>query len=107
LYVPPAHRRAGVGAALLEHLAGVTVARGCARLEWAALDWNEPALNLYERIGAHRLDDWIVHRLDGAGLRASPAGRDRLPEAFAAVAAVALSAGMSLAGPSLSRAAQP
>jgi GNAT superfamily N-acetyltransferase len=68
LYVPPVHRRAGVGAALLAHLAQITVARGCARLEWAALDWNEPALNFYEKIGADRLDAWILHRLDGSEL---------------------------------------
>jgi len=68
LYVPPVHRRSGVGAALLEHLAGITVERGYARLEWAALDWNEPALNFYDKIGARRLDAWILHRLDGAGL---------------------------------------
>jgi len=68
LYVPPVHRRAGVGAALLARLAEITVARGYARLEWAALDWNEPALNFYDKIGAHRLDDWILHRLDGARL---------------------------------------
>jgi GNAT superfamily N-acetyltransferase len=74
LYVPPEHRRSGVGAALLAHLATITVARGCTRLEWAALDWNEPALNFYDKIGAVRLDDWILHRLDGAGL-ARVAGR--------------------------------
>jgi GNAT superfamily N-acetyltransferase len=68
LYVPPVHRRAGVGAELLGHLAKITVARGCARLEWAALDWNEPALNFYAKIGALRLDDWVLHRLDGASL---------------------------------------
>jgi GNAT superfamily N-acetyltransferase len=68
LYVPPVHRRSGVGAALLAHLAQITVARGCARLEWAALDWNQPALNFYEKIGARRLDDWVLHRLDGASL---------------------------------------
>ncbi len=68
LYVPPLHRRSGVGAALLAHLAEITVARGYARLEWAALEWNEPALNFYDKIGARRLDDWILHRLDGAGL---------------------------------------
>jgi GNAT superfamily N-acetyltransferase len=74
LYVPPVHRRSGVGVALLAHLAEITVARGYARLEWAALDWNEPALNFYDKIGARRLDDWILHRLDGAGL-ARIAGR--------------------------------
>src|SRR5262249_1598455 len=47
LYVPPEHRRAGVGGALLSELARITVARGYARLEWAALDWNTPALDFY------------------------------------------------------------
>ena len=78
LYVPPTHRRSGVGAALLAHLAEITVARGYARLEWAALDWNEPALNFYDKIGARRLDDWILHRLDGPGL-ARIAGRSESP----------------------------
>ncbi len=68
LYVPPVHRRAGVGDALLAHLAEITIARGYTRLEWAALDWNEPALSFYDKIGATRLDDWILHRLDGAAL---------------------------------------
>jgi len=68
LYVPPVHRRSGVGAALLTHLAKITVERGYARLEWAALDWNEPALNFYDKIGARRLDEWVLHRLDGAAL---------------------------------------
>jgi GNAT superfamily N-acetyltransferase len=68
LYVPPVHRRDGVGGALLSHLAKITVARGFTRLEWAALDWNEPALNFYAKIGAARLDEWLLHRLDGAAL---------------------------------------
>jgi GNAT superfamily N-acetyltransferase len=64
LYVPPAHRRAGVGGALIAHLAKITMARGYTRLEWAALDWNTPALDFYVKIGAARLDEWKVHRLD-------------------------------------------
>jgi GNAT superfamily N-acetyltransferase len=68
LYVPPERRRAGVGAALLGHLADLTLARGCARLEWAALDWNTPALQFYDKLGATRLHEWRVHRLDGAAL---------------------------------------
>ncbi len=68
LYVPPAGRRAGVGGALLAHLARITVARGCTRLEWAALDWNTPALDFYDKLGAGRLDDWKIHRLDGDAL---------------------------------------
>ena len=64
LYVPPVHRRAGVGAALIAQLAEITVVRGYTRLEWAALDWNTPALDFYVKIGAARLDEWKVHRLD-------------------------------------------
>ncbi len=68
LYVPPEHRRAGVGVALLRHLAAIALERGCTRLEWAALDWNTPALDFYEKLGATRLDQWRVHRLDGDAL---------------------------------------
>lgn len=68
LYVPPAHRRYGVGGALVSHLAKITVARGFTRLEWAALDWNEPALSFYAKIGAAGLDEWVLHRLDGPAL---------------------------------------
>jgi GNAT superfamily N-acetyltransferase len=69
LYVSPQHRRGGVGAVLLGHLARLAVERGCARLEWNALDWNEPALDFYRRMGATRLSDWQLHRLDGDALR--------------------------------------
>jgi GNAT superfamily N-acetyltransferase len=68
LYVPPEHRRAGVGRALLAHLAQLTIDRGCARLEWAALEWNTPALDFYAKLGAERLEEWRMHRLDGAAL---------------------------------------
>jgi GNAT superfamily N-acetyltransferase len=70
LYVPPEHRGSGVGRALLAHLAEIAVARGCARLEWVVLDWNELALGFYDRLGAKRLDDWVIHRLDGPLLEA-------------------------------------
>jgi len=68
LYVPPAQRRAGVGGALIAHLANLTLERGYTRLQWSALDWNTPALDFYAKIGAARLDEWKVHRLDGAAL---------------------------------------
>ena len=68
LYVPVRHRRAGVGGALLSHLAALVLERGCPRLEWHALDWNDPALRFYERIGASRLSEWELHRLDGDAL---------------------------------------
>lgn len=68
LYVPPAQRRAGVGGALVAHLARVTLERGYTRLQWAALDWNTPALEFYARLGAARLEQWKLHRLDGDAL---------------------------------------
>jgi GNAT superfamily N-acetyltransferase len=74
LYIPPAGRRAGVGGALLAHLAKIAVDRGDARLEWAALDWNTPALDFYVKIGAARLDEWKVHRLEGEALARVAAG---------------------------------
>jgi GNAT superfamily N-acetyltransferase len=78
LYVPPSHRRSGVGGALLARLAAIAVARGCTRLEWAALDWNTPALDFYVKVGAARLDEWKVHRLDGEAL-SRVAGGAELP----------------------------
>jgi len=69
LYVPPQHRRAGVGGVLLSQIARLTVERGCSRLEWNALDWNTPALSFYEKLGAARLPEWELHRLAGESLR--------------------------------------
>jgi GNAT superfamily N-acetyltransferase len=74
LYVPPEHRRSGVGVALLAEVAAIAVDRGCARLEWAALDWNTPALDFYEKLGAERLGEWVMHRLDGEALARVAAG---------------------------------
>ena len=62
---------------MLAHLATITLARGYTRLEWAALDWNTPALDFYDKLGAARLDDWKIHRLDGDAL-ARVAGRARI-----------------------------
>ncbi|MDQ2895473.1 MAG: GNAT family N-acetyltransferase [Actinomycetota bacterium] len=69
LYVSPPHRRAGVGGVLLAALAAIAVKRGCPRLEWNALDWNDPALRFYAGIGAERLSEWELHRLSGEALR--------------------------------------
>ncbi len=74
LYVSPAHRRAGVGRALLAHLAQLAVSRGCGRVEWAALNWNTPAIDFYESIGARQLDEWQMFRLTGAALRSVAEG---------------------------------
>jgi GNAT superfamily N-acetyltransferase len=68
LFVRPAHRRHGVGRALLSAVAAVTRERGGERLEWAALDWNELALGFYRRLGARTMDEWVTHRLDGEAL---------------------------------------
>jgi GNAT superfamily N-acetyltransferase len=74
LYVKPEHRRGGVGRKVLEHLAAITAERGHVRLEWVALDWNEPALEFYAKLGARTLDDWVIHRLESDGIRALAAG---------------------------------
>lgn len=69
VYVRPEHRRGGIGRAVMEHLANLALERGHVRLEWVALDWNEPALSFYEKLGARRLDDWVIHRLERDGIR--------------------------------------
>jgi len=68
LFVKPEHRGAGLGKALLLHLAALARARGCGRMEWSVLDWNEPAIGFYESLGAKRLLDWQICRLDAAAL---------------------------------------
>ena len=68
LYVTPAARRHGVGTALLRHLAGVALDRGCARFEWSVLDWNADAITLYRAIGAVGQDEWTVQRVSGDAL---------------------------------------
>jgi GNAT superfamily N-acetyltransferase len=74
LYVRPEHRRGGVGRKVLEHLAAIALERGHVRLEWVALDWNEPALSFYKKLGAATLDDWLIHRLEADGIRRLAAG---------------------------------
>lgn len=75
IYVRPDRRRGGVGLAVMEHIAALTLERGHVRLEWTALDWNEPALRFYEKLGATQLGDWITHRLDVDGMRRLSASR--------------------------------
>jgi GNAT superfamily N-acetyltransferase len=70
LFVVPEHRRGGIGRLLLSQVAALAVKRGCARLEWSALGWNEPALQFYAALGAETLDEWRTLRLDGEALRA-------------------------------------
>lgn len=66
LFVVPEWRGRGVGRRLLGHLAQVAVERGCGRMDWAVLDWNEPAIGFYRRLGARLLDEWRICRLTGA-----------------------------------------
>lgn len=68
LFVSPEFRGRGIGRALLLHLAGLANLRGYGRMEWAVLDWNQPAIDFYESLGARRLRDWQICRLAGADL---------------------------------------
>ncbi len=68
LYVQPAHRGRGIGTALLARVAAEAVHGDCARLDWSVLTWNEPALRVYERIGAFRMEEWRRMRVSEDGL---------------------------------------
>jgi len=68
LYVRPEFRGAGVGRVFLRHLARLAKDRGCGRLEWWVLDWNEPAIGFYEALGAVPMGDWTVYRIAGEAL---------------------------------------
>lgn len=68
LFVDEHQRGKGFGKALLAHLAKLAVERGCGRLEWWVLDWNEPSINFYKRLGAVPMDEWTVFRVTGAAL---------------------------------------
>ena len=70
LFVRPAFRGTGVGRALLAHLARTALERGCGRLEWWVLDWNEPAIGFYRALGAQPMSAWTVFRLSGEPLAA-------------------------------------
>jgi GNAT superfamily N-acetyltransferase len=69
IFVLPEWRGRGIGRALMGHLARIAVARGCGRMEWAVLDWNEPAIRFYRSIGAQAMDGWTVYRLTGNRLK--------------------------------------
>jgi GNAT superfamily N-acetyltransferase len=68
LYVTPHARGRGIGAALLRHLAGIALDRGCARFEWSVLDWNADAIAFYRAMGAVGMDEWTVQRVTGEAL---------------------------------------
>lgn len=63
LFVTPEHRGQGIGRVFMAHLAGIAMQHGCCRLEWIVLDWNEKAIEFYERLGASVLPDWRICRL--------------------------------------------
>ena len=65
LYVRPAYRGRGYGKALLRELAHIAVNRGCGRLEWACLDWNQPSIDFYKSLGAVPMEEWTVYRATG------------------------------------------
>src|SRR3954466_1045812 len=70
LFVVPEFRGHGYGRELLQHLARIAVERGCGRFEWSVLDWNEPAIGFYKKLGARPLEDWTIFRVTGEALAA-------------------------------------
>ncbi|ELF6205500.1 GNAT family N-acetyltransferase [Pseudomonas putida] len=74
LYVTPEQRGDGAGRQLLRHIAREAVANNCGRLEWSVLDWNEPAIGFYQKLGAETQDEWVRYRLDGEKLAAFARG---------------------------------
>ena len=77
LFVRPAFRGAGLGRHLMAALARIALQRDCGRFEWSVLDWNQPAIDFYRRLGATGMEEWTVQRLEGAALHAL-AARDEL-----------------------------
>jgi GNAT superfamily N-acetyltransferase len=69
LFVDEAFRRRGFGGALLRYVARLANERQCGRLEWSVLDWNEPAINFYKKLGAVPMSEWTVFRVTGEALK--------------------------------------
>lgn len=80
LFVRPQARGAGLGKALLVHLAALAMQRGCARFEWSVLDWNEPSIGFYKSLDARMMDDWRIMRVDGDALVQLGAGAAQTAE---------------------------
>jgi GNAT superfamily N-acetyltransferase len=70
LYVKPEHRGCGLGRKLITEVARIAVSRGCGRYEWAVLDWNTPAIDFYQKLGAEMTDEWRRMRISGDKLEA-------------------------------------
>jgi GNAT superfamily N-acetyltransferase len=75
LFVRPAFRGRAIGKSLLTHLAALAVERGCGRFEWQVLDWNRPARDFYESLGAKANSTWVSYRMTGEALQRPAAGR--------------------------------
>ena len=69
LFVLPEHRGKGYGKAILQKLAAIALERGCGRMEWWCLDWNQPSIGFYKSLGAEPMSDWTVYRLAGKTLQ--------------------------------------
>jgi GNAT superfamily N-acetyltransferase len=69
LFVRPRFRKKGIGKALLVHLAGVAIEKGCGRYQWQVLDWNTPAIEFYQSLGAKVMTEWLTMRVTGDALR--------------------------------------
>jgi len=74
IFIRPDWRNRGFGKALLQRIAALALERGCARLEWSVLDWNQPAIDFYRSLGATPLSEWIGQRLTGAALKSVAQG---------------------------------
>ncbi|GGU50852.1 N-acetyltransferase [Pseudomonas laurentiana] len=74
LYITPDQRGSGAGKQLLRHIAREACDKGCGRLEWSVLDWNEPAIQFYRSIGAQPQDEWVRYRMEGQTLHAFARG---------------------------------
>jgi GNAT superfamily N-acetyltransferase len=79
VFVDPPFRGKGIGKALLQRLAGIAVEKGCARLKWEVLDWNQPAIDFYASLGAEFLDTWRNVRVSGEALRKLAGAGDGFP----------------------------
>ena len=75
IFVTPEARGRGCGRALLSHIGRIATARDCGRIEWAVLDWNDPAIEFYRKLGAVPMEEWTVFRLTGDGIRQLAEGR--------------------------------
>ena len=74
LFVEPAHRGAGIGLALMRHVAQLAISENCRFVEWRVLNWNQPSIDFYQRIGAEPINDWHTRQLSGDALAALAEG---------------------------------